>query len=77
MSTKLTLSVDKGVVIAAKQYAAENGTSVSKLVEAYLSAITAAHAPEPPPPRLARWRGALKEGRIEDHKAWLATKYSV
>jgi hypothetical protein len=37
--SKLTLSVDADVVSGAKRYAREQGTSVSKLVERYLSAL--------------------------------------
>jgi hypothetical protein len=37
--SKLTLSVDEDVVAGAKRYAQEQGTSVSKLVERYLSAL--------------------------------------
>lgn len=35
-TTKLTLSVDKEVILKAKAYADENNTSISKLVENYL-----------------------------------------
>lgn len=39
MNTKLTLSVDDAVVEKAKQYAAANKISLSKLVERYLSSL--------------------------------------
>jgi hypothetical protein len=38
-AAKLTLSVDPKVIEAAKEYAAETGTSVSQLVEDFLSAV--------------------------------------
>ena len=37
--SKLTLSVDEGVVARAKRYAERQGTSVSRLVETYLDAL--------------------------------------
>ena len=77
MTAKLTLSVDAAVVAAAKRYAADNATSVSALVEAYLSAVTQAAEAEPDPPVLARLRGALASGDPADHKAWLAEKYGL
>lgn len=40
MDTKLTLKLDSHIIEEAKQYASESNTSLSKLVENYLSAIT-------------------------------------
>ena len=40
MDTKLTLKLDKRVIEEAKLYARESNTSLSKLIENYLSAIT-------------------------------------
>jgi hypothetical protein len=77
MSAKLTLSVDPGVIDAAKKYAAANGTSVSHLVESYLAAITRASSGRQPPPQLARWRGSMAGVDVEDHKDWLAQKYGA
>ncbi|MEX0846068.1 MAG: DUF6364 family protein [Balneolaceae bacterium] len=39
MGQKLTLSIDKDIIKNAKEYAKEEGTSVSKLVENYLRMI--------------------------------------
>jgi hypothetical protein len=77
---KLTLSVDRRVVARAKRYARARGTSVSRLVEAYLDVI---HAPgrrdgrpaERMPPVLARLRGALKAASVEDYRRYLQRKY--
>lgn len=77
MANKLTLNVDPAVVKAAKRYAAARGRSVSQLVEAYLSAISAAGAVETPPPQLARWRGSMTGVDASDHEAWLAEKYGT
>lgn len=40
MDKKLTLSLDQGVIEKAKQYARSNNTSLSKLIESYLAALT-------------------------------------
>jgi len=75
--TKLTLSVDEGVVERAKRYAAGRGTSVSRLVEAYLSLLSGSdrRPSEEPPPVLARLRGALKGAQPGDHRRHLERKY--
>jgi len=40
METKLTLRLKKKVIVQAKKYANDHETSLSKLIENYLSAIT-------------------------------------
>jgi hypothetical protein len=40
MKTKLTLTIEEGVIIRAKTYAKETGRSLSELIESYLSKIT-------------------------------------
>lgn len=40
MDTKLTLKLNAGIIKDAKRYAKESNTSLSKLIENYLSAIT-------------------------------------
>ena len=40
MSTKLTLTLDNDVILTAKQYARENGISLSKMVEHYFKEIS-------------------------------------
>ena len=75
MTAKLTLTVDPRVIAAAKQYAAEAGTSVSQLVEDYLAAIVAASEPVAPPPVLARLRGSMRGVDLEDHRRHLVEKY--
>ncbi|MBE7175923.1 MAG: hypothetical protein INR69_05940 [Mucilaginibacter polytrichastri] len=49
-NTKLTLSLEAQVIEKAKKYAAEQGTSVSKMVEKYLKAISGAKKEEPKEP---------------------------
>ena len=77
---KLTLSVDRRVVDRAKRYARARGTSVSRLVEAYLDLV---HAPAErddravgrTPPVLARLRGSLKSASVDDYRRYLQRKY--
>ena len=77
--TKLTLSVDKGVVERAKAYAGSRGTSVSRLVETMLhlvsSADTAAVGASRSAPVLAKLRGSLKRGSVDDYRRHLVKKY--
>lgn len=40
MNTKLTLVMESDVIYAAKQYAGRHGTSVSKMVEQYISLVS-------------------------------------
>ncbi len=40
MDKKLTLSLNGSVIESAKTYAAENSTSLSKLIESYLATLT-------------------------------------
>lgn len=76
---KLTLSVDEGVIRLAKRYAEQSGTSISRLVERYLSFLARPPAePESNRPRVvARLRGALKGASedVEDYRRYLREKY--
>ena len=47
MQSKLTLSIDKDVIVRAKHYAQENQQSVSSLVEAYLDRLSTAQKKDP------------------------------
>ena len=76
MHAKLTLTVSPDVIAAAKAYAAETGTSVSQLVEDYLTLVTARPAPAGDAPVLARLRGSLRGVDVEDHRQHLAQKYA-
>jgi len=40
MNTKLTLSLDKDIIIRAKKYARENNKSLSQIIEDYLRSIS-------------------------------------
>jgi hypothetical protein len=76
--SKLTLSVDDGVVRRAKRYARARGTSVSRLVERFLSLVAmddrAALAGKQPP-ILRRLRGSLKGTSPGDYRRHLVRKY--
>jgi Family of unknown function (DUF6364) len=76
---KLTLSVDARVVARAKSFAHKRGTSVSRMVEQYLDAISApAAAMESDlPPVTKRLLGALRGVRLDraDYTAYLEQKH--
>jgi len=76
---KLTLSVDKDVVRRAKRYAVRRGTSISRLVERYLSLLAGPRpeAGEGWPGVVARLRGALKgaSGDTTEYRRYLERKY--
>jgi hypothetical protein len=77
---KLTLSVDPGVVRAAKRYADARGTSLSRLVETMLQLVAGSapgdgRAKRAAPPVLARLRGSLKRGTVADYHRHLERKY--
>jgi hypothetical protein len=76
--TKLTLSVDDGVVRRAKRYAHARGTSVSRLVERFLSLVATderSPAGRSEPPILHRLRGSLKGSVPADYQRYLERKH--
>ena len=75
--SKLTLSVDAGVVSRAKRYAKRQGVSVSEMVETYLAAVAAApgRRSEDLPPVLRSVQGILKKADVREYKKHLAGKY--
>jgi|HubBroStandDraft_2_1064218.scaffolds.fasta_scaffold3161467_1 hypothetical protein len=74
---KLTLSVDPAVAANAKEWARRKGTSVSHLVEVYLSSVTMASSGHeaPDPPVLRSLRGVLKKADPDAYKKHLSQKY--
>lgn len=76
---KLTLSVDARVVARAKSFAQKRGTSVSRMVEQYLDAVSAPSAAleSDLPPVTKRLLGALRGARLErsDYAAYLEHKH--
>lgn len=74
--SKLTLSVDGGVVSRAKRYARQRGVSVSEMVEAYLAAVAGASYPHTPDaPILRSVRGSLAKVDLTGYRKHLAAKY--
>lgn len=81
MDTKLTLSLDKEVIEAAKEYARKRNTSLSNLIENYLVSVTAkskVNADEISP-LVKSLSGVLKLDKKGDRKKqygdYLAAKY--
>ena len=61
MTTKLTLSVDSGVIKTAKGYAKKNNMSLSKMVEGYLKSVSKHHKKENDLPEgLLKLNGMIK-----------------
>ncbi len=78
MTTKLTLSVDREVVVRAKRYAARRKTSVSHLVEEYLDLVSRRSVEVPAlddPPVLRLLRGVAQGVDPEDYGRYLTRKY--
>lgn len=74
--SKLTLSVDPAVVSSAKRYARQHGTSVSRMVEIYLGAVSKpTSAAGKDTPALKSLRGILKKADLEEYRRHLASKY--
>jgi hypothetical protein len=74
--SKLTLSVNERVVQQAKRYAAKRGTSVSHLVERYLSLVARPpRSNEDDPPVLKMLRGAARGVDPEEYGRHLVRKY--
>jgi hypothetical protein len=73
---KLTLSVDDQVVLRAKQYAQQQGVSVSEMVESYLAMVAEpSSAKTVDPPILRSMRGILKSADIGEYRKHLAAKF--
>jgi len=75
MTRRLTLSVDSAVIERAKRMAKERGTTISRLVEAYLDRVSPVPKTAREPPVLRRLRGSLKGVRTEDYRRHLRQKY--
>ena len=76
MTTKHTRSIDPEVIAAARRFAAEHGTSVSRLVESFLDTVTRTQQAASETPILARLRGSLRDADTADYRERLARKYS-
>lgn len=81
MDVKLTLSLDKQIIEAAKKYAQKRNTSLSNLIENYLMSIVKSptQSDEEISPLVKSLSGVLKIDKKQDHKKqyadFLAKKY--
>lgn len=81
MDTKLTLSLDKQIIEAAKKYAKKRNTSLSNLIENYLVNVTktSKNAEEEISPLVKSLSGVLKLDKKQDYRKqysdFLANKY--
>ncbi len=73
--TKLTVRISRDIINNAKRYAAENNTTLTKLIEAYLRSIPAPHSLEDAP-IVRRLSATLSPGvTVQDYKDHLEKKY--
>ncbi|SER79292.1 DUF6364 family protein [Pedobacter rhizosphaerae] len=68
MDAKLTLSFNKEVVDRAKQYAAEQNISLSRLIEHLLTQVTAKPYPSLEDFPISDWVQMVSEGEVEYKK---------
>ncbi|KAA3643918.1 MAG: hypothetical protein DWQ07_17530 [Chloroflexi bacterium] len=74
-NTKLTVRLPKGLLEKAKRYAAEQNTTVTKLIETYLRRIPGESELDNAP-IVQRLSGTLSQDlSVEDHKQHLEEKY--
>jgi len=69
MTTKLTLTMEDGVISSAKKYARLKGKSLSDIVENYLKSISTQElTKEELSPKVARLKGVIKLPQDFDYK---------
>lgn len=72
MTTKLTLTIEKSVIEAAKQFASEQNQSLSQLVENYLTSVVLQHDQKKHPHyKVHKLRGIVKAGNDFNEKELL------
>ena len=69
MNTKLTLSLDKGVIDKARRFAKNNGRTLSNLVESQLKVLTREVDDDEIHPEIKRLMGKIQVAPNFDHKA--------
>lgn len=75
--TKLTLRIEQPVIAAAKAYAQEHNTTLSKLVEEFLYSLTAVDDTQTPP-ILRELTGVLPaDVSLAEHQEYLTEKYAL
>lgn len=76
METKLTVRVSEELLQGAKRYAAKNGTTLTRLISAYLERITQDEAGAENAPIVRRLSGILSpEISQQDYREYLERKY--
>jgi hypothetical protein len=60
VTTKLTLTIEKSIIVRAKSYAKHTGRSLSELIENYLETITQEGGEEKISPKLNKIVGSVK-----------------
>ena len=65
MDSKITLSFNAGVIENAKQYAAENSISLSRLTEMLLSKVTSKNYASLEDYPISDWVNIVSEGEVE------------
>lgn len=81
METKLTLKLDKNIILKAKKYAKKRNISISKIVENYFENLTAEDnsIDEKITPLVKELSGVIDEAAIDNHKQdysdYLTEKY--
>ena len=68
MNTKLTLSLDKEVILKAKAYAKSQGRSLSEVIENYLKLISKKEKIDSISPTVKKLAGSFKVGDDFDYK---------
>lgn len=79
MNVKLTLTIEKKVIKVARQYALEEGQSLSKMVENYLKFVTSKsdnYEEKQLSPRVRKLRGIIKTNDNLDYKQILTEELS-
>ncbi len=72
MNTKLTLSIDKGVIEQAKSYAKDNSVSLSTLIENYLISLTSKKETERKvSPLVESLTGVIPSHGLDDKKDYI------
>ena len=72
---ELTIRISRDLIENAKRFAAENKTTLTKLIEAYLTSLLSLPSLEDAP-IVRRLSGALsQDGSIQDYKDHLEEKY--
>jgi len=67
MDNKITLSFDQAVITKAKEYAADNDISLSRLIEFLLKKVTSSHYNDLEDFPISDWVFQVGEGQAEYH----------